>query len=120
MLVGQCLAVYVHVMSRSRSPKKQLDEKQFPIRLRVLVPEEGFGIVLNELHDWLRLRTSNNFAIHSDSLPGMDAMSIYLNDLAVLAELKSRFDLPFASTSRLHQGYAKDKSASKAGKQSDK
>ena len=102
-------------MSRSRSPKKQLDEKQFPIRMRVLVPEEGFGVSLDELHDWLRLRTNNKFAIHSDSLPGVDAMSIYLNDLTVLAELNNRFDLPFASTSRLHQGYAKDKCATKAG-----
>jgi len=58
-----------------------------------MVPEEGFGTALDELHDWLRLRTSNSFAIHADSLPGLDAMSIYLSDIAVLSELEVKFEL---------------------------
>ncbi len=85
-------------MSRSRSPKKTNDEAGFPIRIRVLVPEAGFGSQLDEMYDWLKKRTKNDYAINADSLPGRDAMSIYLRDLQVAIELVRHFKLLFAST----------------------
>ncbi|MBL1437669.1 MAG: hypothetical protein COB08_015880 [Rhodobacteraceae bacterium] len=84
-------------MSRSRSPKKTDDEAGFPIRIRVLVPEAGFGIHLDEMYDWLKRRTENDFAINADSLPGTDAMSIYLRDWGIGKEFVERFGLAFST-----------------------
>ena len=84
-------------MSRSRSPKKINDEAGFPIRIRVLVPEAGFGYQLDEMYDWLKRRTGNDFSINADSLPGVDAMSIYLRDLEVGKEFVERFKVTLSS-----------------------
>ncbi len=84
-------------MSRSRSPKKTNDEAGFPIRIRVLVPEAGFGHRLDEMYDWLKRHTKNDFAINSDSLPGVDSMSIYLWDLGIGKEFVEQFGLAFAA-----------------------
>ncbi|TMV40860.1 hypothetical protein FGG78_42285, partial [Thioclava sp. BHET1] len=41
-------------MTRRSTPQAKLDLAAYPVQLRVLVPELGFGVLLNEIHDWLR------------------------------------------------------------------
>ena len=49
------------------------------------------------MYDWLRLRVgSDNFAWHSDRLPGMDATAVYLNDIEVMREFVSVFGVEVA------------------------
>ena len=80
--------------TRSRSPKKKLDEARFPIRVRVAVPEEGLGNLLDELVRWLDLEAGcGNWAENSDTLPRQDAMSIYLKDPALVAPMLANFGL---------------------------
>jgi len=39
--------------TRSRSPKKAKVEQAFPIRIRVKVPEDGYGQQYIEMQEWL-------------------------------------------------------------------
>ena len=80
-------------MTRSRSPKKQADEKAFPVRVRISVPELGLGTKYDEMFQWLQTRTNGKFAFHSDSLPGIDAMAIFVEDPIVAVEVVDKFKL---------------------------
>lgn len=52
-------------MSRRSQPQSQVDEAAFPVRLRVIVLEYGFGPQLLEIHRWLdRNIGRGNFAHH--------------------------------------------------------
>ncbi|MGD9869109.1 MAG: hypothetical protein AB7U38_14040 [Hyphomicrobiales bacterium] len=69
------------------------------MRIRVQVPEGGFGRQANELHAWLRARAGDGgYAVHSDVLPGRpDALCIYLLDASLAAEMMREFDLLLAA-----------------------
>ena len=83
--------------TRSRSPQKRKDQQRFAIRVRFKQPEEGWGKRFDQMYDWLRLRVgSDNFAWHSDRLPGMDATAVYLNDIEVMREFVSVFGVEVA------------------------
>ena len=43
----------VHVMSRHTSPNKRRIDDAFPIRVKIKVPPDGLGLVLNEINGWL-------------------------------------------------------------------
>jgi hypothetical protein len=60
--------------TRSRSPAKTKAEQSYPIHIRILVPELGFGRRSNQMEDWLRIETKGDYALHPDSLPGVDAV----------------------------------------------
>ena len=84
-------------MSRRTTPRKIHDEKRFPIRVRVRVPEGGFGIDSIRIREWLADHVgAENFAVHGDNLPGVDAISIYLTDSMWIEPMKLEFGLMLA------------------------
>lgn len=44
----------VLVMSRHTYPKKQRVDAAYPIRVKVVVPPNGLGNLLSEIHAWIR------------------------------------------------------------------
>ena len=69
-------------MVRRSTPQKKIDERAFPVRIRVLVPPSGLGQQLNHVHDWLHAEIGRGqFAVHSCSGIGADAVGIYLRDI---------------------------------------
>lgn len=86
------------------------------MRIASLLSAKKAACKLNTHARGMGLRTNNNYAIHSDCLPGVDATSIYLDDFAVVAELNNRFELTFAATLRIPQGLTHAKSRGEAHK----
>jgi hypothetical protein len=66
--------------NRPPSPRKKRDEIEFPIRIRLVVPEEGLGKRLDQMHQWLAQSIGQgDYGVNADSVPGTaDALSIYL------------------------------------------
>ena len=80
--------------TRARSHKKAKDEKAFPIRIRVKVPENGYGNQYAEIHEWLLEHAGrDNFAWNADSVPGIDASAFYFYDLEIAVRFMDRFGL---------------------------
>lgn len=86
--------------TRSRSPKKAADEKYFPIKVRVLVPEEGFGHKIDEMHTWLNDRAGRSrWGWNADNVlsrGARDAMSFYLLDEQLIVPFIEAFGLELA------------------------
>ncbi len=86
--------------TRSRSPKKAADEKYFPIRVRVQVPEEGFGHTLYEIHNWLDAHAGRGcWGWNADNVlsrDSRDATAFYLLDEQLIAPFIEAFDLELA------------------------
>ncbi len=86
--------------TRSRFLKKAADEKYFPIRVRVQVPEEGFGYRLHEIHNWLDTHAGRGcWGWNADSVlsrGARDAMSFYLLDEQLIAPFIKAFGLELA------------------------
>jgi hypothetical protein len=83
--------------TRSRSPKKHRDEKTFPIRVRVVVPELGYGKRYSEMHQWLDAHAGKTgYAWHSDTLPGLDATAIFFKDVGLAQLFVEAFGLELA------------------------
>ena len=69
-------------MVRRSTPQKKIDERAFPVRIRILVPPSGLGQQLNHVHDWLHAEIGRGqFAVHSCSGIGADSIGIYLRDV---------------------------------------
>ena len=52
-------------MDRRSPPQKKLDDRAFPVRVHVLVPERGFENLLLDVHRWLDAEVGRgNFAAH--------------------------------------------------------
>ena len=84
--------------TRSRSPKKQKDEQEFPIRVRVLTPELGYGKQYNEMRDWLEQHVGRDgYAWHSDALPGVDATAVYFREALMVQAFLEKFELELPS-----------------------
>ncbi|MCK0101184.1 hypothetical protein [Pseudohalocynthiibacter sp. F2068] len=87
--------------TRSRSPKKAKDEQIFPIRVRVKVPEEGYGQQYVEIQEWLIENAGrDNFAWNADSVPGIDASAFYFYDLEIAVRFIERFGLSLVEWSQ--------------------
>lgn len=69
--------------TRSRSNKKALDERVFPIRVRYRVPEEGFGSRMESIHALLDQELGRRFySQNADMVPGEgDGVSYYFMNL---------------------------------------
>lgn len=66
-------------MTRRSTPQKKVDVRAFPVRVRVKVPERGFGNMLQTMHDWLRDELGpHNAASHSS---GLWATCYYFRDV---------------------------------------
>jgi hypothetical protein len=69
-------------MNRRTSPQKTADEKAWPIRVCVIVPETGFSGAGIDPHAWLvREFGYGGFALHSAGRIGRDAVAIYFRTL---------------------------------------
>ena len=83
--------------TRSRSPKKQKDEQKFPVRVRILVPELGYGKQYDEMRDWLEQHVGRDgYAWHADTLPGVDATAVYFREAVMVQSFLGAFDLELA------------------------
>lgn len=84
----------------SRSRKKTADDKFFPIRVRIRVPEEGHGPKLDRMYAWLDERAGRGrWGWNADmvlSTTHRDASSVYLMDAELIAPFLSAFDLQIA------------------------
>lgn len=70
-------------MSRRSTPQSKIDDRSFPVRLLIYVPEDGFGNQINQIHDWLRDMIGNeDHALHSGGRGRgiRDIISIYFRN----------------------------------------
>ncbi|WP_299661495.1 hypothetical protein [uncultured Ruegeria sp.] len=86
--------------TRSKSPKKAADEKFFPIRVRIQVPEEGFGPKMGLMFAWMNEHAGRGrWGWNADmvlSTAHRDASSLYLMDAELIAPFLSTFGLQLA------------------------
>lgn len=89
-------------MSRRSTPQSKFDEERFPIRLRLIVPPEGFGLRLDDAFAWLMREVGHgDYAWHASGncvVNGAirDRVAIYFRrpkDLAAFCEMFPDFKL---------------------------
>ena len=84
-------------MVRRSTPARITDDRFFPVRVRIAVPQGGFGEQLNVMHGWLNMHAGRgNFAIHSapndlNAVLGRDAALFYFVDVSVARAFVERF-----------------------------
>ena len=82
------------------------DDRYFPVRVRIGVPQGGFGEQLNVMHGWLNMHAGRgNFAIHSapndlNASLRTDAAVLYFVDIAVARAFVERFACGLAVVQR--------------------
>jgi hypothetical protein len=67
---------------RRNLPQFRIDDRAFPIRAIFRVPDNGFGVLMSPLQDWLdRHCTRAGYAWHpGSSLGKVDSVAIYFRD----------------------------------------
>ena len=84
-------------MARHSTPAKTVDEQTFAIRTLFRIPERGFTR-LNDMHQWLRERAPQAYAIHSHGVTDKSQCgALYLNDIEIAAECIKLFELDLAA-----------------------
>ena len=79
-------------MVRRSTPRSQIDELAFPIRVRFHQPPRGFGQALHPLHAWLDKEVgAGDYAVHGSLALGRDALGVYLRDIECAAALIRAF-----------------------------
>ena len=99
-------------MGRRSTPARITDDRFFPVRVRIAVPEDGFGAQLNVMYGWLNMHAGRgNFAIHSapndlNAITGVDAALFYFMDVTVAKAFVERFacGLAVVTSTRLADG----------------
>jgi hypothetical protein len=83
-----------------------LDDTAFPVRLKLRVPELGFGNVLIEMLRWLREELGeSNFARHDTSTFDHETLAFYfrrLDDAAAFLSAFPKLELADGTTSRTY------------------
>jgi len=81
-------------MSRRSTPQKTIDERAFPVRVKVLVPELGLGNRSEEIYFWLeRHIPRDNFAHHAGGRNGKgDVTHYYFRDTATADQFAQFLD----------------------------
>ena len=65
-------------MVRRSPPRKRQDEANFPVKVKITVPEGGFGNQLNDIHAWLSENLPrSDYAYHSDGRNGTGQVTAY-------------------------------------------
>jgi hypothetical protein len=67
-------------MTRRGTPQRRIDDEAFPVRVKLLVPEGGFGRQLADLQAWLDLEVGRGeYAFHGASTLGLlnGAVAVY-------------------------------------------
>ena len=80
-------------MVRRSTPASVLDDRHFPVRVRIAVPPNGFGTQLDAMHGWLNLHAGRgHYAIHgAHRLLTTDAVFFYFDDTAIAHAFVQRF-----------------------------
>ncbi len=69
-------------MARHTSPYKRSDDAAFPVRVKIAVPQGGFGRALHEPLIWLENELGpGNYAHHGTTSVGGDATAFYFRDV---------------------------------------
>ena len=69
-------------MVRRSTPQKKLDERAFPVRVRIATPDNGFGVELDAVYRWLSAEIGGGqYAVHSSSGIACDAVGFHFRDL---------------------------------------
>ena len=80
--------------TRARRPLQRNAERKFPIRIRVKIPECGYGPKLEAMHLWLRQELGQGcYDWTGNAQSGQDAPGIYLPDIETARRLVARFEL---------------------------
>lgn len=84
-----------HAMNHRLARGRRIDaEKRFPVRLRLLVPKQGYGAAHGEMHDWLRERVGDDgfaeAASYSVTMP-VDTSYWYFPTIELAAAFKARW-----------------------------
>lgn len=90
-------------MSRRSTPQKKLDEAAFPVRIKVRVPEQGFGRKSDEIYAWLRAKVRlGDYAVHSDgrSFAG-DVTAYYFREPEIAVRFVRELGLELADGTEL-------------------
>jgi hypothetical protein len=72
------------------STQAVLAERFFPVRVRVLVPQDGFGMQLDRFCAWLHVG-KRNYWIGSDAARGRDTALFYFLDVDAARSFLHRF-----------------------------
>jgi hypothetical protein len=102
-------------MVRRSTPARITDDRFFPVRVRIGVPQGGFGEQLNVMHGWLNMHAGRgNFAIHSapndlNVITGVersrvDAALFYFVDITVARAFVERFACGLAVVQTVERG----------------
>ena len=92
-------------MGRRSTPQKQIDDRAFPVRVRIVVPETGHGSRMDAMLRWLDQELGRReFAWHSggSGWPGFDASAVYFRhprDAARFMEAFGELQLADGTTS---------------------
>lgn len=69
-------------MARRSTAQKTIDERAFPVRIKIAVPQGGLGNRSDDLTQWLNHHVGRGqYATHGASERGIDAIGIYLRDI---------------------------------------
>jgi hypothetical protein len=95
-------------MVRRSTPARIDDDRDFPVRVRVAIPERGFGNQLNEMHGWLNMHAGRGkYAVHSTNAHyaalGCEAMFVYFVDIGVAKAFVERFSCGLAVVKRVER-----------------
>jgi putative SOS response-associated peptidase YedK len=81
-------------MDRSSPPPKKLDERAFPVRIHVLVPERGFENLLLDMHRWLDAEVGRgNFAAHGAGAGLTQAIAWYFRTVEEAQAFVAKFPM---------------------------
>ena len=102
-------------MIHRATPAGITDDRFFPVRVRIAVPQGGFGEQLNVMPGWLNMHAGRgNFAIHSapndlNAITGVersrvDAALFYFMDVSVARAFVERFACGLALVQTVERG----------------
>ena len=97
-------------MVRRSAPARTSDDRFFPVRVRIAVPQGGFGEQLNVMHGWLNMHVGRgNFAMHSApndlyAALTVEAVFFYFVDISVARAFIERFACGLAVVQTVERG----------------
>ena len=76
-------------MPKRATPQHKIDDRAFPVRAQIFVPDGGFGILLTPILEWLDREVGRrSYAWHSGGLVmGRDVVALYVREPGQLSAL---------------------------------
>lgn len=93
-------------MSRRSTPQSKVDDRAFPIRVKVAVPGTGLGPRLNAYHQWLGAELGpGEYAQHATTATGTDATAFYFREIETARAFLAAFPDIVLADGTLQVGY---------------